>query len=95
MKRSLTEKEKIEMLTIVESYRELESSLTQVQEQLESLSSLKDVLLERLDTIRLREHNFFKALEKAHGKGKLDLRTFEYVKEKENENGNNNLRVVS
>lgn len=70
-----------EMLNIVNSYREMETSLTKVQEQLESLSSIKDSLLHELDTIRDRELKFFENLEKNYGKGKLDLYTFEYIKE--------------
>jgi hypothetical protein len=92
----LSSSEHHEMLTIVESYRDLETSLTKVQEQLESLSSLKDTLLSNLETIRARELKFFEDLEKTHGKGKLDLYTFEYIKEKTpNESTNSNLRVVS
>jgi hypothetical protein len=91
----LKESEHKEVSAIVESYREIETSLTQVQQQLQELDSIKDALLSQLDTIRSRELEFFQQLEKTYGKGKLDLYTLEYIKENnKDELLNTNLRVV-
>jgi hypothetical protein len=91
----LKESEHKEVSAIVESYREIESSLTQVQHQLQELDSIKDTLLTQLDAIRSRELDFFQQLEKEYGKGKLDLYTLEYIKENtKDEHLNTNLRVV-
>lgn len=67
---------------IVDKYREIETSLTEVQVELEKLDKEKDRLLSSLDSVRKEEEIFFKEIEKIHGEGKLDLLTFEYVTKK-------------
>mgnify|MGYP003339730198 CR=1 FL=1 len=80
MKRiTLEQKEYKKIGTIIDKYREIETSLTSVQEQLEKLDKEKDDLLSRLDKIREEETAFFSGISEKHGTGKLDLLTMEYV----------------
>ena len=67
---------------IINKYKEVEVSLTRVQTELEKLDKEKDSLLSSLDSIRKEEEDFFHEIEKIHGKGKLDLLTFDYVTKK-------------
>jgi predicted nucleic acid-binding Zn-ribbon protein len=75
----LEEKEYKTIGVIIDQYREIESSLTRVQEELDKLDKEQVVLLEKLEKIRNQENSFFEKVEKKHGEGKLDLMTMDYL----------------
>jgi K+/H+ antiporter YhaU regulatory subunit KhtT len=79
---NLSEKEIKEAKKIISKYKELESSLTRVQTQLERLDKERIKLIENLDQTRGKEDQFFTNLRTNYGEGKLDLYTMKYIIEK-------------
>jgi hypothetical protein len=76
---NLSEKEIKEARKIIDKYKELETSLTRVQTQLEKLDRERVKLIESLDQTRNREDSFFVSLRENYGQGKLDLYTMKYI----------------
>jgi seryl-tRNA synthetase len=83
---SLKEKEIKVAIRIIEKYKELETSLNRVQEQLEKLDKEREKLILTLDNTRKNENDFFNNLKKTYGDGKLDLYTMKYIIEKDDSN---------
>jgi len=83
---SLKEKEIKVAIRIIEKYKELETSLNRVQEQLEKLDKEREKLISTLDNTRKNEDDFFNNLKKMYGEGKLDLYTMKYIIEKDDTN---------
>jgi len=83
---SLKEKEIKVAVRIIEKYKELETSLNRVQEQLEKLDKEREKLISTLDNTRKNEDDFFSNLKKTYGEGKLDLYTMKYIIEKDDSN---------
>lgn len=83
---NLKEKEIKEANRIIEKYKELETALNRVQEQLEKLDKERELLISTLNSTRVNEDTFFANLRAKYGEGKLDLYTMKYILEKDGNN---------
>ncbi len=70
------------MNDIVNEYNSLENRMNTIEKELQLLNDSKNLIMTDLENAKSREKEFFEQLEKFYGKGKLDLFSMEYVKEK-------------
>ncbi len=63
----MTKKEKIELATFIDKYKQIETSIDLMQKSIESLAEKRDNLFEELDSMKGKERKFMDKLIKKYG----------------------------
>ncbi len=67
----MTKKEKKELATFINRYKEIETSIDLMQKSIQSLAQKRDDLFEELDTMKVKEKKFMDNLIKKYGESNV------------------------
>jgi len=76
--KKLNTDEKETIRNFIRNYISLDDRFKSIEETIVELQKEKDVLLEELNDLRTNEKKFGEDLDKKYGKGKLNLKNFNY-----------------
>jgi len=76
---TLSKQETKEAFKLIDTYKELELGLTDIQNQLDLLDAKKKELLLSLEKTQKTETMFFEKIKKTYGEGHLDIYSMKYV----------------